>query len=76
MSEREEAVEEIKKMSAKEWFVRTAEAVGEKDEEMDSIESRPRVSYGAPTQEAQKQESDVILFVIQTFRRTLFQTSP
>ncbi len=60
MSEREEAVEEIKKMSAKEWFVRTAEAVGEKDEEMDSIESRPRVSYGAPTQEAQKQESDVI----------------
>ncbi|SRR5713101_8146903 len=60
MSEREEAVEEVKKMSAKQQFELIRDALVDKDEEMDSVEPRARVSYGAPTQEATKQESDVI----------------
>ncbi len=55
----EEQKEEIQKMSAKEKFDLIRDALMEKDEEMDSVEPRARVSYGAP-QEAQKQESDVI----------------
>ena len=56
----EEQKEMIQKMSAKEKFDLFRDALAEKDEEMDSNEPRARISYGAPTQEATKQESDVI----------------
>jgi hypothetical protein len=59
--EKEEAKEEIRKMSAKDKFDLIRDALVEKNDEMDSFEPRARnlSSFNQP-QEAQKQESDVI----------------
>jgi hypothetical protein len=58
--EGEEAVEEIRKLTAKQKFDLIREALTEKDEEMDSVEPRVRPPSFSSQQEGQKQESDVI----------------